>query len=60
MKKTDPVRLKAKLRAELDALAALPDDRIDTSDMPEVRDWSGAKRGVFHRSRQEDDPQAPA
>jgi uncharacterized protein (DUF4415 family) len=35
--------------AELDALAALPDDQIDTSDIPEVTDWTGARRGVFYR-----------
>jgi uncharacterized protein (DUF4415 family) len=31
------------------ALAALPDDTIDTSDIPEILDWSGAKRGMFYR-----------
>ena len=31
------------------ALAALPDDTIDTSDIPEVLDWSGAKRGLLYR-----------
>jgi len=36
-------------QAEIDALAALPDDQIDTRDMPEVRDWSSARRGVFFR-----------
>ena len=36
-------------RAELDALEALPDDQIDTSDIPETVDWSGARRGVFYR-----------
>ena len=36
-------------RAELDALALLPDDRIDTAEMPEVRDWTGARRGLFYR-----------
>lgn len=36
-------------RAELDALEALPDDQIDTSDIPETLDWSGARRGVFYR-----------
>ena len=41
--------LSRKQKAELKALAALPDDRIDTDDMPEVRDWSGAKRGLFYR-----------
>ena len=33
----------------IEALAALPDDQIDTRDMPEVRDWSGARRGLFFR-----------
>lgn len=37
----------AKQCAEIAALAALPDERIDTADIPEVRDWAGAKRGVF-------------
>ena len=27
----------------------LPDDQIDTDDIPEVQDWSGAKRGLFYR-----------
>ncbi len=36
-------------RAELDALEALPEDQIDTSDIPETLDWSGAKRGLFYR-----------
>ena len=36
-------------RAELDLLAALPEDHIDTRDMPEVCDWSGARRGVLYR-----------
>ena len=30
-------------------MAALTDDSIDASDVPEVRDWSGAKRGLFYR-----------
>ncbi len=36
-------------KAEIEALAALPDDRIDLSDIREVRDWSGAKRGLLYR-----------
>ena len=36
-------------RAEIDALARLPDERIDTSDIPEILDWSGAKRGLLYR-----------
>lgn len=35
--------------AELKALAAMPDEAIDTSDTPEQRDWSGAERGRFYR-----------
>ena len=36
-------------QAELDALAALPEDQINTTALPEQRDWSGARRGVFFR-----------
>ena len=34
-------------RAEIEALAALPEDRINTAALPEQRDWSHARRGVF-------------
>ena len=37
-------------KAELDALAELPDDQIDSSDIPEILDWSGGRRGVFYRA----------
>ena len=30
-------------------LAALPDTAIDTSDIPEITDWSGAEIGKFYR-----------
>ena len=36
-------------KAELQALAVLADEQIDTSEMPEVVDWSGARRGVLYR-----------
>ena len=36
-------------KAELAALAAMSDDEIDTSDTPEVTDWSNAKRGVIYQ-----------
>ena len=49
MKKASSSRLTAKQRAELDALADLPDEQVDTTDMPEVRDWADAKRGLFYR-----------
>jgi uncharacterized protein (DUF4415 family) len=41
--------LTPELKAQLEALAAMPDDTIDLSDMPEVTDWSGWVRGKFYR-----------
>ncbi|MBF0306000.1 MAG: BrnA antitoxin family protein [Alphaproteobacteria bacterium] len=49
MKKGNPTPLTPELQAELDALAARPASAIDTSDMPEVTDWSGGVRGAFFR-----------
>jgi uncharacterized protein (DUF4415 family) len=50
MKKTTSKRPpSASLKAELAALAALPDAAIDTTDIPEVLDWKGAERGRFYR-----------
>ena len=37
-------------RDELKAYASMPDDQIDTTDIPEIRDWSGAVRGLLHMS----------
>lgn len=42
-------RMTPEIEAELAALAAMPDDTIDLSDMPEVTDWSGWTRGKFYR-----------
>lgn len=44
-KRSNP--LTPRQKAEIDALAAQDDDRINTGDIPEVTDWSDAKRGVF-------------
>ena len=49
MKKGTSESLLERQRAEIEALAALPDDEIDTSDLPEIRDWSGARRGLLYR-----------
>ena len=49
MKKGISKRLTPEQLAELKSLAALPDGAIDTSDAPELLDWSGAKRGLFYR-----------
>lgn len=34
---------------QIKKLAEMPDNQIDTSDIPETRDWSGAVRGKFYR-----------
>jgi hypothetical protein len=39
----------AVLTSELESLKAMPDAAIDTSDIPEVTDWSKAERGKFYR-----------
>lgn len=49
MKKAVSKRLTTAQRAELKALAVRPDGAIDTSDVPELLDWSGARRGLFYR-----------
>ncbi len=49
MKKGNSEPLSEAQKAELAALAALDDSSIDTSDAEPVKDWSGAKRGVFYR-----------
>ena len=37
------------LKAEIKGLAAMPDEEINTDDIPEIRDWKGAKRGLHYR-----------
>lgn len=41
--------LTPELKAQLEVIAAMPDDTIDLSDMPEVTDWTNWKRGKFYR-----------
>jgi uncharacterized protein (DUF4415 family) len=47
----DPPRLSAKRKRELAALAALPDDQIDFSDIPPLTEkfWKNAVRNPFYR-----------
>lgn len=47
--KRENTELTSEQRAELQALEALPDDQIDTTDIPELLDWSKARRGLFYR-----------
>ncbi len=49
MRKRASERLTAEQQAEVEALAALSDEDIDTGDAPEILDWSGALRGRFYR-----------
>jgi uncharacterized protein (DUF4415 family) len=42
-------KLSRKQAKELAALAALPDEKIDRTDLPEVLDWSGAVVGKYYR-----------
>jgi uncharacterized protein (DUF4415 family) len=42
-------KISKKAHKEINALAKLPDEQIDLSDIPEVKDWSGAVRGMFYR-----------
>ena len=49
MAEGNPEPVSAALKAELEALAARPENMIDTSDIPEVMDWRAAERGRFYR-----------
>ena len=49
MKKKHSNSLPLEIQAEINALAFLPESEINTDDLPEVRDWKGAQRGVFYR-----------
>ena len=49
MKKRNSRTLTRQQRAELAALEALPDREINTNDIPEILDWSGARRGALYR-----------
>jgi uncharacterized protein (DUF4415 family) len=49
MKKPTSNQLTPTQQAEIEALAGLPDEQIDTQDVPELSDWSDKKRGLFFR-----------
>ena len=49
MKRGNPEPLTPELQAEMDALAAMPESEIDTTEMPSIVDWSHAVRGPFYR-----------
>ena len=47
--KKDITELPPDVQTQIRTLEALPDDQIDTTDAPEILDWSDARRGVFYR-----------
>ena len=49
MKKENSSPMTPAQEAELKTLAALPEEQINTRDIPEQKDWSGARRGLFFR-----------
>lgn len=49
MNKATTKPLTEEQKADLAALKALPDDQIDTSDIPEAVNWPDAQRGLFYR-----------
>ncbi|MCP4409876.1 MAG: BrnA antitoxin family protein [Gammaproteobacteria bacterium] len=42
-------KLTQQQKEEIERLAALPDQEIDTGDIPEITDWSRAVVGRFYR-----------
>lgn len=51
MKKRPSNPIPPEMQGEIDALSSLPEKQINTDDIPEVRDWSGAKQGMFYSLR---------
>ena len=47
--KKDVTDLPSDVQEQIRVLEDLPDDQIDTTDAPEILDWSDARRGVFYR-----------
>ena len=45
----DISELPSNVQEQIKALEALPDDQIDTTDAPEILDWSHARRGLFYK-----------
>ena len=45
--KKDITGLPEDIRTQVRALEVLPDDQIDTTDAPEILDWSDARRGAL-------------
>lgn len=46
-------KISERQKRELRAIARLKDEEIETSDIPEIQDWSGAIVGRFYRPAQQ-------
>jgi uncharacterized protein (DUF4415 family) len=53
MKTENSSQLTPEQFARLKRISGLPDQAISTSDIPEVLDWAGAKRGLFYTGPRE-------
>jgi len=53
MKKDRFNPIPSELQPEVDALANLSEEKIQTDDIPEVRDWDNAKGGMFSQPSQQ-------
>ncbi len=49
MNKGASEKLTREQKAEIEALASLPEEEIDTSDIAEILDWTDARRGLLYR-----------
>jgi len=49
MNKGASEKLTREQKAEIEALASLPEEEIDTSDILEILDWTDARRGLLYR-----------
>jgi uncharacterized protein (DUF4415 family) len=49
MKKGNPETLAPEFKAQLERLSRMSNEEIDTTEMPEIKDWSNAVRGAFYR-----------
>lgn len=45
----DKADLSPEMQSEIRDLANMPDSDINTDDIPEITDWSDARRGLFYR-----------
>ena len=45
----DITELPSEVQSQIRALETLPEEQTDTTEVPEILDWSDSRRGVFYR-----------